>query len=138
MNIKDAFFIKDIYSVFRNNRLPVLCATESFCLIQQSIPKNSAIEFVRSVAVQLGLKEVSMAPITSATNNLEGVRKLLASCRCIATRHQVLNYFIISDHASITNNNNSPIIRSLRDALISWERNNGGDPDEDWGKMSNT
>lgn len=43
------------------------------------------------------------------------------------------NYFIVTDGASKINNNGNPAVDNCRRAQEDWERQNGFDPDEDWG-----
>lgn len=125
-------FIASIKHKFNNLGLPVFCATETECIVKQSIPENPAIKHLEQSAKLLGLT-ITKLPVSRLSNHsLLSVRRELYNCRDIASKHGVLNYFIVSEQASVTNNNNSRIVRSLRDSLISWESANNGDPDEDW------
>lgn len=45
------------------------------------------------------------------------------------------NYFIVTDGASGIHNDGNPAVRNAREAQIKWEKENGGDPDEDWSHM---
>ena len=132
MTSNDSKFISAIKHKFNMLGLPVFCATETNCIVKQSIPENPAIKHLEQSAKLLGLKVVSLPVSRLANHSLLKVRRELHSCRDIASKYNISNYFIVSEQASITNNNNSRIIRALRDSLISWESLNNGDPDEDW------
>lgn len=128
---KDLIFGIAIKHKCATKSLPVFCATPNYCVVVQSIPENNAIKALMSIAKQIGLP-VKEYPAVRTFASVPEVRSTLADCRRIAATHGITNYFIVSNEASITSNNGSPIIRRLRDALIAWESLNGGDPDEDW------
>jgi hypothetical protein len=126
-------FISAVKHKFEQNGLPIFIATNSSCFIKQSSPPNPAIARLSATARLLGLSISTSSGKMTTMSNLDRVRSELQGIRSIAVRHGIDNYFAISDGASITANNNSPVIRKLRDDLIAWELQNNGDPDEDWG-----
>ena len=131
---KDTVFIAVTARNFEAANLPLFIATDTCCYVRQSIPVNKAIQVLATTAKQLGLT-LKTGPATPLQNaNLATVRNELHKVRQLAVRHSVGNYFVVSEGASVTANNNSPVIRRLRDSLIAWEINNNGDPDEDWGE----
>lgn len=43
-----------------------------------------------------------------------------------------MSFFFVTEGASAIRNNNNPAVKACRDALVKWESENNGDPDEDW------
>ena len=43
-----------------------------------------------------------------------------------------INGFVVSEGASITQNNGSEKVKRARDIQVAWENENNGDPNEDW------
>ena len=77
-------------------------------------------------------------------NNSVNEEYMDEACKDVATARQFVtdvdklakkydaNYFIVTDGASGVRNNGNPAVRNARLAQIEWEKNNNGDPDEDW------
>lgn len=64
---------------------------------------------------------------------LEHARKFCKEVKKIA-EHYELPFFVVTDGASATQNNGCAAVKNARDAHKEWERKNGFDPEEDWGK----
>lgn len=94
----------------------------------------------------LGSRQYTLRDINNTTLKLENA--VDEACKDLATARKFVwdvgklakkynaNYFIVTDGASGTSNGNggvsNPAVRNARLAQIEWEKNNGGDPDEDW------
>lgn len=48
-----------------------------------------------------------------------------------------LPFFIVTDGASVTSNNGCLAVKNARDNHIKWEKENGFNPYEDWGRNDN-
>lgn len=81
------------------------------------------------------IKKDSTEAISEACKDLATARKFLREVDKIANKYDA-NYFIVTDGASKINNNGNPAVKHARDAQIEWEKKNGYDPDEDWGKLN--
>lgn len=64
----------------------------------------------------------------------DDVSKAQAFCRAVAelAKKEGLNFFLVTDGASITRNSGSDAVNHARQAHKDWERKNGIDPDHDW------
>lgn len=51
-------------------------------------------------------------------------------------KHYNLPFFVVTDGASATCNNNCPAVKNARDAHIAWELKMGFDPNEDWSQST--
>ena len=63
------------------------------------------------------------------------IRKARNFCRDVQElgKKYGLSYFFVTEGASCTNNNGNEAVRAARQHHEEWERQNGFDPDEDWG-----
>lgn len=63
------------------------------------------------------------------------IKKARDFCRDVQKLGQKYNlsFFFLTEGASATSNNGNPAIRHARESHEQWERENGFDPDEDWG-----
>lgn len=61
-------------------------------------------------------------------------RKFLVEVRKLAKKYGDLDFFIVTNNASMYNNKGNEAVRNARDKHIEWEKANGHDPYEDWGK----
>ena len=66
-------------------------------------------------------------------NNKEKAREFCLEVKKLAKKYD-LPFFVVTDGASLTSNNNCSAVKNARDAHIKWEKENGYDPFEDWGK----
>ena len=64
--------------------------------------------------------------------NLKTARKFVKDVDKLAKKYNA-NYFIVTDGASGIKNKGNPAVRNAREAQIRWEKENGFDPNEDWG-----
>ena len=69
--------------------------------------------------------------ITEACKSPLEARRFIKDVEKVAKRYDA-NYFIVSDGASATHNDNNEAIRYCRNALKEWETKNGYNPYEDW------
>lgn len=73
--------------------------------------------------------------INEACKDLATARRFVWDVGKLAKKYNA-NYFIVTDGASGTSNGNGGVsnsaVKNARLAQIEWEKNNGGDPDEDW------
>lgn len=60
-------------------------------------------------------------------------RKFVEDVRKLADEYN-LPFFVVTDGASATSNNNCSAVKNARDCHIEWEKKNGHDPYEDWGR----
>lgn len=74
--------------------------------------------------------------ITEACKSPLEARRFIKYVERVAKRYDA-NYFIVSDGASATHNDNNEAIRYCRNALKEWESKNGYNPDEDWNNNIN-
>ena len=70
-----------------------------------------------------------------ACKDVATARKFVSDVGKLAKKYDA-NYFIVTDGASGTRNNGNPAVRHARQSQIEWEKKNGFDPDEDWGKKN--
>lgn len=68
-------------------------------------------------------------------NNKEKAREFCLEVKKLAKEYD-LPFFVVTDGASLTSNNNCSAVKNARDAHIKWEKENGYDPFEDWGKKN--
>ena len=66
-------------------------------------------------------------------NKKEKAREFWMEVKNLAKKYD-LPFFVVTDGASLTSNNNCSAVKNARDAHIKWEKENGYDPFEDWGK----
>ena len=66
-------------------------------------------------------------------NNKEKAREFCLEVKKLAKEYD-LPFFVVTDGASATSNNNCSAVKNARAAHIKWEKENGYDPFEDWGK----
>lgn len=64
---------------------------------------------------------------------LQKARKFCQEVKEIAHKYN-LPFFVVTDGASATSNNGCVAVKNARDNHIKWEKENGYDPYEDWGK----
>lgn len=69
--------------------------------------------------------------ISEACKSPLEARRFIKDVEKVAKRYDA-NYFIVSDGASATHNDNNEAIRYCRNALKEWETKNGYNPYEDW------
>lgn len=65
--------------------------------------------------------------------NKEEARKFCYEVKLLAKKYD-LPFFLVTDGASVTVNNNCDAVRHARLCHIIWEKEHGFDPDEDWNK----
>ena len=66
-------------------------------------------------------------------NNKEKAREFCLEVKKLAKEYD-LPFFVVTDGASATSNNNCSAVKNARDAHIKWEQENGYNPFEDWSK----
>ena len=66
-------------------------------------------------------------------NNKEKAREFCLEVKKLAKEYD-LPFFVVTDGASATSNNNCSAVKNERDAHIKWEQENGYNPFEDWSK----
>lgn len=66
-------------------------------------------------------------------NNKEKAREFCLEVKNLAKEYD-LPFFVVTDGASATSNNNCSAVKNARDAHIKWEQENGYNPFEDWSK----
>lgn len=64
-------------------------------------------------------------------NNKEKAREFCSEVKKISKKYN-LPVFMVTDGASVTNNNGCEAVKNARDNHIKWEEENGLDPQEDW------
>lgn len=72
----------------------------------------------------------------ASDSKLEDARVFVALVKALAAKRG-LNVFVVTDGASGVSNNGNPAVKNAREAKIAQiacERNNGFDPEEDWGR----
>ncbi len=70
-------------------------------------------------------------------NELNKARKFCLEVKELAQKYN-LPFFVVTDGASATLNNDCAAVKNARDNHIKWEKENGFDPYEDWGKKDET
>ena len=70
-------------------------------------------------------------------NELNKTRKFCLEVKALAKKYN-LPFFVVTDGASATSNNGCVAVKNARDNHINWEKENGFDPYEDWGKKDGT
>lgn len=70
---------------------------------------------------------------SSNKKNIQKARELCSKVRELAEEYN-MPFFFVTDGASVYSNNGCPAVKNARDCQIRWEKENGFDPDEDWGK----
>ena len=66
-------------------------------------------------------------------NKKEKARKFCLEVKKLAKEYD-LPFFVVTDGASATSNNDCSAVKNARDAHMKWEQENGYDPCEDWEK----
>ena len=68
--------------------------------------------------------------------NNKQIQKARQFCQEVKQLAQKYNvpFFVVTDGASSTSNNGCPAVKNARDNHILWEKENGYNPNEDWGK----
>lgn len=69
--------------------------------------------------------------LMEACKNVNEARKFVYEVGKLAKKYDA-NYFLVTDGASGIHNDGNPAVKHARDEHIKWEKNHGGDPDEDW------
>lgn len=69
--------------------------------------------------------------INGACKDIATARQFVADVDKLAKKYDA-NYFIVTDGASGIHNNGNSAVRNARLAQIKWEKENNGDPNEDW------
>ena len=64
-------------------------------------------------------------------NNKEKAREFCSEVKKLSKKYN-LPVFMVTDGASVTNNNGCEAVKNARDNHIKWEEENGLDPQEDW------
>lgn len=64
---------------------------------------------------------------------LERARKFCKEVKCLAKEYD-LPFFLVTDGASVTSNNNCEAVRVARENHIEWEKEHGFNPEEDWSR----
>ena len=70
-------------------------------------------------------------------NELNKTRKFCLEVKELAKKYN-LPFFVVTDGANATSNNGCVAVKNARDNHINWEKENGFDPYEDWGKKDGT
>lgn len=65
--------------------------------------------------------------------NLENARKFCSEVKQLSNKYN-LPFFMVTDGASITKNNNCEAVRHARLCHEKWEKSHGYNPKEDWNK----
>ena len=73
----------------------------------------------------------------SKDEQLKKARKFCSEVRELAQKYD-LPFFVVTDGASATSNNDCLAVKNARDNHIHWEKENGLDPYEDWSKKDGT
>lgn len=73
--------------------------------------------------------------IEEACKSVSDARKFVSDVSNLAKKYDA-NFFIVTDGASKIHNDGNPVVENARKAQIEWEKKNGFDPYEDWGKKS--
>ena len=73
----------------------------------------------------------NISSVNEACKDVAIARQFVTDVDKLAKKYDA-NYFIVTDGASGVRNNGNPAVRNARLAQIEWEKNNNGDPDEDW------
>lgn len=71
--------------------------------------------------------------LNESCKDIQTARKFVSEVGKLAKKYDA-NYFIVTDGASGINNSGNPAVKNARECHIKWEKENGGDPYEDWGK----
>ena len=69
--------------------------------------------------------------LTEACKDLKSAREFVWKVTQLAKEYDA-NFFIVTDGASGISNNGNAAVKHARDMHVQWEKENGGDPDEDW------
>lgn len=64
---------------------------------------------------------------------IKKAREFLKEVKKISKKYD-LPFFIVTDGASLTSNNNCEAVKNARNNHIKWEKEHGYDPYEDWEK----
>jgi hypothetical protein len=68
-------------------------------------------------------------------NKLKQARQFCSDVKILAKKYN-LPFFVVTDGASATSNNGCSAVKYHRDCHIKWEKENGYNPYEDWGKSN--
>ncbi len=68
------------------------------------------------------------------SKKIEIARQFCQEVKEIAKKYN-LPFFVVTEGASATSNNNCVAVKNARDNHIKWEKENGYDPYEDWSKI---
>jgi hypothetical protein len=63
--------------------------------------------------------------------NIEKARKFCEEVKMLARKYD-LPFFLVTDGASVTDNNGCEAVKKARLCHTSWEKSKGFDPNEDW------
>lgn len=68
-----------------------------------------------------------------SNTNVEKARELCTKVKDICNEYG-MDFFFVTEGASVTHCTGNSAVRHARECQKEWERNNGFDPGEDWGK----
>lgn len=71
-----------------------------------------------------------------ACKDLKTARDFLNEVKKLAKKYNA-NFFIVTDGASMINNNGNQAVENARKCQIEWEKKHNFDPNEDWGDKFN-
>ncbi len=66
-------------------------------------------------------------------NKIEKAREFCRKVKLLASEYNV-PFFVVTDGASAISNNGCAAVKNARDNHINWEKENGFNPYEDWGR----
>ena len=92
--------------------------------------RNNIEEIIANKKLAFSVEEY-VNDISEACKSPLEARRFIKDVEKVAKRYDA-NYFIVSDGASATHNDNNEAIRYCRNALKEWETKNGYNPYEDW------
>ena len=75
--------------------------------------------------------KINSSSINEACKDIATARQFVADVDKLAKKYDA-NYFIVTDGASGIHNNGNPAVRNAKLAQIKWEKENNGEPNEDW------
>lgn len=73
--------------------------------------------------------------VEEACKDVESARELTQKVRELAEGYDA-NFYFVTDGASAIHNEGNPAVKTAREAVAAWERENGFDDKEDWSKDS--
>lgn len=126
----------DRYNKFKAelvSNLPSELSTYQLRIADQQSHIDDSISTITRINESLNTDDLEYKEqvLTEACKDIKSAREFVWKVTQLAKEYDA-NFFIVTDGASGIHNNGNAAVKHARDMHVQWEKENGGDPDEDW------